>query len=66
MEYNKTIRMKDGRTCILRNGTAADGAAVYDIFQQTHAETDYLLSYPEENSFTPEEESAFLQKKNCH
>ena len=28
MKYKKTIRLKDGRICILRNGTAEDGRAV--------------------------------------
>ena len=51
MEYCKTIKLKDGRTCILRN------------FNATHAETDYLLSYPDENSFDPEQEAKFLQDR---
>ena len=32
MEYYKTIKLKDGRTCILRNCTAEDGRAVLDVF----------------------------------
>ena len=63
MEYQKTIRLKDGRTCFLRNGTEADGNAVFDNFNLTHSQTDYLLSYPDENSFTPEQEAAFLKQK---
>lgn len=63
MEYHKIITLKDGRTCVLRNGTAEDGLAVFDIFNLTHSQTDYLLSYPEENSFSPEQEGDFLKKK---
>ena len=63
MEYRKTIRLKDGRTCILRNGTEADGEAVFDHFNLTHSQTDNLLSYPEENSYTPQQEGAFLKNK---
>ncbi len=63
MEYRKTIRTKDGRTCLLRNGTEADGQAVWACFMLTHAESDWLLSYPEENSMDAEQEAAFLQKK---
>ncbi len=63
MKYNETIRLKNGIEITLRNAGAADGQAVYDIFTQTHEETDYLLSYPDENSFTPEEEAQFLEKK---
>lgn len=60
MQYNKTVTLKDGRTCHLRNGTAADGADVLAVFHQTHAETDYLLTYPDENHMTEEQESTYL------
>lgn len=63
MEYRETIRLKDGRTCVLRNGTERDGAAVYENFNLTHAQTDFLLSYPEENSMTAEQEALFLKAK---
>lgn len=62
MRFEKTIQLKDGRTCLLRNCTQEDGAAVWDFFRMTHGETDYLLSYPDENSFTVAEEGEFLQK----
>lgn len=62
MEYYKEIKLKDGRTCVLRNGTEADGQAAYDNFNLTHAQTDYLLSYPDENSFDPEQEAQFLKR----
>ncbi len=63
MEYRKTIRLKDGRTCVLRNGKEKDGLAVYENFNLTHAQTDFLLSYPEENSMNPAQEARFLQAK---
>ena len=63
MKYYKTVILKDGRTCILRNAAEADGQAVLDVFNLTHQQTDYLLSYPEESSFTAEQESTYLQKK---
>lgn len=63
MKYHKTIQLKDGRICILRNGTAEDGKAVFDVFNLTHGQTDLLLSYPDENSFTDEQEAEFLQAK---
>lgn len=47
----------------MRNGTESDGQAVFDNFNLTHGETDYLLSYPEENSFDAERESRFLKEK---
>ena len=63
MKYHKEIKLKDGRSCVLRNGDFDDGQAVYDIFILTHGQTDYLLSYPEENSFTPKQEAEFLKGK---
>lgn len=63
MEYRKTIQLKDRRMCVLRNGTEADGQAVFGVFNLTHSQTDYLLSYPEENSYTPAQEGDFLKKK---
>ena len=63
MEYHQIVQLKDGRFCTLRNGTARDGAAVYENFNLTHGQTDFLLSYPEENSMTAEQEAQFLQEK---
>lgn len=63
MKYNKIISLKDGRECCLRNGTENDAQEVLDVFNLTHAETDYLLTYPDENRFTVEQEGAFLKAK---
>lgn len=63
MEYRKEISLKNGASCLLRNGEEKDGLAVWAVFNQTHGETDYLLSYPEENSKNPEQEARFLQEK---
>lgn len=63
MEYSKQIVLKDGRTAILRHGVEVDGSAVFENFNRTHGETDYLLSYPDENSFTAEQEGKFLKRK---
>ena len=63
MEYHKTITMKDGRTCVLRNGTAEDGQALLNIFNLTHTQTDYLRTYPEEHSDTAEDEAKLLRRK---
>ena len=63
MEYRKTITLKDGRICILRNGTEKDGEAVLDSFILTHEQTDNLLSYPDESDITAEQEAQFLKSK---
>ena len=63
MKYNSTVTLKDGRACILRNGTASDGQALLEVFNRTHEQTDYLLSYPDEHDYTAEREAVFLQEK---
>ena len=57
------IRLKNGVECCLRNGVESDGQAVFDNFNLTHGETDYLLTYPDENAFDVMQESQFLKEK---
>lgn len=64
MKYKKIITLKDGRECCLRNGTGQDGQTVSDLFIATHGQTDYLLSYPEEHSFTVTQECEFLEARS--
>lgn len=63
MRYSPKIILKNGKEAWLKNGDASDGSAVYENFNATHAETDYLLSYPDKNSFDPEQEAQFLEEK---
>ena len=65
MKYSQQITLKNGSVAVLRNGVEADGSVVFDNFNQTHAETDYLLSYPDENSFDAEQEGQFLAQKTA-
>ena len=63
MYYSEKLILKNGREALIRNGDAADGAAVYVHFMESHAETDYLLSYPDENSYDEAQEADFLAEK---
>lgn len=63
MNYEKTVKLKDGQECLLKSASAADGEAVYDLFNLTHGQTEYLLSYPDENSVTVSQEQDFLAEK---
>lgn len=63
MQYEKTILLKNGKRCLLRPAEGRDAEAVYALFVRTHGETDYLASYPEENTMTVEGERAFLERK---
>ena len=62
MKYYQTVMLKNGKTCIIRHADAADAAEVRRSFLQTHAETDNLLTYPDESKMTVESEAEFLQK----
>ena len=62
MKYYQTVTLKNGKTCIIRHAEAADAAEVRRSFLQTHAETDNLLTYPDESKMTVESEADFLQK----
>ena len=64
MQYEKEVCLKDGVKCILRGASEADAAEVLRTFNLTHTETDYLLTYPEENSFTVGQEAEFLKARN--
>ena len=64
LEYYKVIELKDNRKCCLRNGRKEDAKAVFENFKLTHSQTDYLLSYPEENTYNEEQEGEFLAKKS--
>ena len=60
MRYAKTVLLKSGVELLVRNAVASDARAVRDIMQRTHAETDYLLSYPDEQSVDDEQEARSL------
>ena len=63
VKYQETVTLKDGRTCILRNGTEHDGQALLDIFILTHTQTEFLIDYPDEITMTVDEETKFLKEK---
>ena len=63
MKYNERTILKDGRELLLRNAEASDGSAVLENFNITHAQTDWLLTYSDENTFDADKESRFLERK---
>ena len=60
MQYQKTITLHDGTPCVLRGAEANDAEQVLHSFTLTHEQTDFLLTYPEENSLTVEDERNYL------
>ena len=60
MRYAETVLLQGGVELLVRNAVASDARALRDIMQRTHAETDYLLSYPDEQSVDDEQEARLL------
>ena len=54
------MELKGGAELLVRNAVASDARALRDIMQRTHAETDYLLSYPDEQGSDDEQEARSL------
>ena len=65
MKYYSEITLKNGRSCILRSGIGDDAEGVYKNFNLTHGETEFLLSYPDENSLDVSQEREFLLKREA-
>lgn len=63
MKYHSEITLKNGKKCIIRSATKEDAATMADVFNVTHAQTDFLLSTPEECDLTADDEANYLQEK---
>lgn len=65
MRYEESVTLRDGRECVLRNACGADAQEVLDSFNLTHSQTDFLLTYPDENSYDVERERQYLTEREC-
>ncbi len=63
MEYNKKFLLKNGSTCHIRNANEKDAEAVLKNMALTRKQTDFLLTYSDEQHFTIKEEVEFLRDK---
>ncbi len=63
MVFSKKVKLKNGVECEIRECTKNDAAEVFEVFNLTHEESDFLLSYPDESTFTLEQEAKFLEAK---
>ena len=62
MEFTpKTITLKNGKTAMLRSPSPEDATAMLDFMADITAETEFLLMGPEDEPYTMEYETAFLQ-----
>ena len=65
MRCTKTVVLEGGVELLVRNAVASDARALRETTQLTHAETDYLLSYPDEQSADDEQEARSLEETEC-
>lgn len=65
MRYAKTVLLTGGVELLVRNAVASDARALRETMQRTHAQTDYLLSYPDEQSADDEQEARSLVETEC-
>lgn len=63
MKYSKTVILKNQKVCLLKSASGSDAQEVIDNFNLTHAQTDFLLTYPDENNLTLEKECSYLSEK---
>ncbi|MBR3526127.1 MAG: GNAT family N-acetyltransferase [Lachnospiraceae bacterium] len=59
----KEIRLKDGRTCILRSVRREDAADMIEYLRTVSGETDFLLRNADEVTYTLEGEGDILENK---
>ena len=63
MEYtNKTVLLKNGKTCLLRRPEEADAEILLEYLKATSGETPYMIREPEEVRTSVEEEVEFIRK----
>lgn len=65
MRYAETVLLQGEVELLVRNAVALDARALRDVMQCTHAETDYLLSCPDEQSVDDEQEARSLAETEC-
>lgn len=63
MIYSRKEMLKNGKTCLLRNCESSDAEEILKLWEKTHTETDFLLAYPDEKSFSVSEEEKFLEER---
>ena len=61
MRYAETVVLKGGAELLVRNAVASDARALRETMRRTHSETDYLLSYPDEQGTDEEQEARLLE-----
>ena len=68
MRYAKTVVVKGGVEILVRNAVASDARALRETMRRAHTQSDYLLSYPDEQSVDDEQEARSLEEteRSCN
>lgn len=61
MIYNKAVKLRNGKECILRNAEPSDAEAFQRYFALAHSETDFLTTYPDESKRNLEQTAKRLE-----
>ena len=62
MRYVAMVALTGGVELLVRNAVASDARALRETMRRTHSETDYLLSYPDEQGTDEEREARLLEE----
>ena len=62
MRHAETVLLTGGVELLVRNAVASDARALRETMRRTHSETDYLLSYPDEQGTDEEREARLLEE----
>ncbi|MCM3899231.1 GNAT family N-acetyltransferase [Schaalia meyeri] len=62
MRYAAMVALTGGVELLVRNAVASDARALRETMRRTHSETDYLLSYPDEQGTDEEREVRLLEE----
>ena len=68
MRYVAMVALTGGVELLVRNAVASDARALRETMRRTHSETDYLLSYPDEQGTDEEREARLLgeTERSCN
>ena len=59
----QTRTLQDGTMLIIRSLVADDAIPTIGLMKRIYGESVFLARYPDEFTFTPEEESAFIRRR---
>ena len=62
MKYYYEYLLPNGVPVIIKNAKPSDAIELFNLFNKTHSETDFLTTYPDESHFDLEKEQNKYQK----